>query len=80
MESIGTGTLIATAVGLVVTAMGVFAIVDPKLQGARDVDLITSGEIGSGERFASQAGGVVLALIGLSILFLVVYISLGFGF
>ena len=80
MASIGRGALIAIAVGLFVTAMGVFAIVDPKLQGARDVNVITAEEVGSGERFASRVGGVLLTVIGLSILFLVAYISLGFGF
>ena len=80
MASIGQGALIAIVVGLFITAMGILAIVDPKLQGARDVNLITSEEAGSGERFASRVGGVVLTVIGLFILFLVVYISLGFGF
>lgn len=80
MASIGQGALIAIAVGLFITAMGVFAIVDPKLQGARDVNIITSDEVGSGERVASRVGGVILTAIGLFILFLVVYISHGSGF
>lgn len=80
MASIGQGALIAIAVGLFITIVGVFTIVDPKLQGVRDVNISTSDEVGPGERFASRVGGIILTAIGLFILFLVVYISLGLGF
>ncbi|RDI71733.1 hypothetical protein [Halopelagius longus] len=80
MTVLDRGTALAVAAGLFLTAMGALAIVDPKIQGARDVNVIDSEEVGSGEKFGSRLGGVVLAAMGLFVLFLVVYIKLGYGF
>lgn len=80
MTTLGRGALLAIAAGLFLTAMGVLAIVDPKIQGARDVNIIESDEVGPAEEFGSRLGGVVLVAMGLFVLFLVVYIKLGFGF
>lgn len=64
------GTLLVAVVGLFLTAMGILSIVDPKLQGPRDVGLIESEEIGEAEKFGSRLGGLVLLAMGLFVLYL----------
>ncbi|WP_154660463.1 hypothetical protein [Halopiger goleimassiliensis] len=44
--------------------MGMTTLLNPRLQGARDVNLITSSEVGPGERFGAQVGGVVMLTLG----------------
>ncbi|WP_435361609.1 hypothetical protein [Haloarchaeobius sp. DFWS5] len=42
----------------------------PRLQGARDVDAITSDEVSSGERYGAYLIGTILVVAGLFIVYI----------
>lgn len=62
--------LITIAVGLFFLIGGISVILSPRIQGARDAELITSDEVGSGERLGAYAGGLVLVVMGLGFIYL----------
>jgi len=45
--------------------MGLTTLLEPRLQGARDMDLIRTEDVGPGERFGGQLVGVLLIVFGL---------------
>jgi len=51
--------------GTFFTAMGLTTLLNPRLQGGRDMGLIQTEEVGPGERFGGQVVGVLLVVIGL---------------
>lgn len=54
-------------IGLFFVAVGVSVFLNPRMQGARDVNLITSAEAGSAERGAAYVVGGILLIAGLAI-------------
>ncbi len=63
-------SLVVVATGLFLIAVGVYFMINPKLQGARDAKFIDSEEVGSAEKLGARAGAVVLLCIGLFFVFL----------
>lgn len=59
-----------TIVGLFFLLGGVSVLLNPRIQGARDAEIITADEVGSGERLAAYVGGSFLVLLGLGFLIL----------
>lgn len=63
-------SLVVVATGLFLIAVGVYFMINPKLQGARDAKFIESEEVGSAEKLGARVGAVVLLGIGLFFVFL----------
>jgi len=61
------GSTIGMIFGTFTIAMGLTTLLDPRIQGMRDVDLITSEEVGPAERFGARVGGVVMLTLGMFI-------------
>jgi len=59
------GNTIGLIGGTFFTAMGLTTLLEPRLQGARDMDLIRTEDVGPGERFGGQLVGVLLIVFGL---------------
>lgn len=75
MSALSQGVIIIAIAGLLVTIGGIFAIIDPKIQGARDVKMIQSATVREGETFASRVGGIALTGIGLTLLLVAGYVA-----
>lgn len=61
------GNTFGMIIGTFTVAMGMTTLLNPRLQGVRDVGLITSSEVGPGERFGAQVGGGVMLVLGVLI-------------
>lgn len=62
--------LLTIAVGLFFVLGGLYVLLNPRIQGARDAKLITSDEVSSAEQGTAYVGGTILVLIGLGFVFL----------
>ncbi|MGM0389040.1 MAG: hypothetical protein ACQEP0_11120 [Natrinema limicola] len=69
------GFTLAFGFGTLMTAMGITTLLDPRLQGARDMQVIQSEAVGPGERFGAQVVGVVLILFGVLVVGLFLFIG-----
>lgn len=63
-------SLLVLGTGLVIVAGGLYVLSRPRMQGARDVDLIESEEPGTAERAAAYVAGAILVLGGLGFVYL----------
>ena len=63
--------LVTIGVGVFLVAGGIYALRNPRIQAARDVELITSEQAGSAERNTAYVVGVILIVAGLA------FVSLG---
>ena len=61
---------LALGIGLVLVIAGGLAVRNPRLGEMRDAKLVTSDEVGAGERAAGIAIGLIVILIGVAFLFL----------
>ena len=61
------GNTLGMIIGSFTVAMGLTTLLNPRIQGMRDVDLITSEEVGPAERFGARVGGVVMLTLGMFI-------------
>ena len=59
------GNTIGLIGGTFFTAMGLTSLLDPRLQGGREMGLIQTEEVGPSERFGGQLIGVWLVIFGL---------------
>lgn len=58
------GNTFGMIIGSFTIAMGLTTLLDPRIQGARDANLITSTDIGPAERFGARVGGIVMLALG----------------
>lgn len=56
--------------GIVILLGGIYVLLNPRIQGARDVNIIQSESVSSAERYTAYLGAVIIILIGLGFLFL----------
>lgn len=74
------GFTLAFGFGTFLVAMGITTLLDPKIQGARDVKIIESEAVSSGERFGAQVGAIALIAFGLLVIALFLYIGFNNSF
>jgi len=70
-STVGWDEIYPPALALLVIMLSLASLVKPRLQGARDVGLIESEEVGTGEKVAAQAAAFMLLFLGLALFYLV---------
>ena len=61
------GSTIGMIFGTFTIAMGLTTLLKPRLQGVRDMHLITSEEVGPAEQFGARVVGVTMVTLGVFI-------------
>lgn len=61
---------VTIGVGVALLIGGVYILLNPRIQGARDVDLIESDSVSSAERYTAYIGAAIILLIGTGFLYL----------
>lgn len=61
------GNTLGMSIGTFTVAMGLTTLLNPRLQGVRDMHLITSEEVGPAEQFGARVVGVTMVTLGVFI-------------